>query len=69
MSAAFPPLPVFTRKAQMPPRERVSSDLLSQRHPIGFHTVCLAVFCEWCAAYILGASMVLLLRARWLCGK
>ena len=34
-------------------------------HPIGFYTVCLAVFCERCAAYILGASMILLLGARY----
>ena len=38
-------------------------------HPIGLYTVCLAVFCERCAAYSLGASMVLLLCARYGCAS
>ena len=65
MPAACQSLPSFTQKPHIAPRELTSRDPPSQRHPIGFYAVCLAVFCERCAAYILGASMVVLLCARY----
>ena len=65
MSAVCQSLPSFTQKPHIAPRELASPEPPCQRHPIGFYTVCLAVFCERCAAYILGASMILLLGARY----
>lgn len=65
MSAACQSLPVAACESAASKDTEDSRASLSCRHPAGFYTVCLAVLCERCAGYILGASMVFLLCERY----
>lgn len=69
MSAACQSSPILA--SELTVFDSLRSPCLSQgcRHPLGFYTVCLAVFFERWAACMMGASVVLMLCEKYGCAR
>lgn len=65
MSTVCHSVPIFTNPPVVGAAVALARLWPRPRHPVGFYVVCLVVFLERCAGYMLAASMVLMLCERY----